>query len=427
MRQAAGDRTTAQRRRTALLSALVAATLALSAPAAGQPPPDPPAATPAERAAPAGPVDPAATQPIVLGDVLTFHSRVLGEERPVMLRVPASYARSPARRYPVLVLLDAEAHFHHASGLAAYLGAQGLIPEMIVVGLPNTNRGRDFSPVPTADRPGSGGGGRFASFLADELVPWLDATYRTAPFRLLFGHSATGNYALWLLGEKPDLFAGVVAASPWVIWNEGWIVAETEVGWRRRAPGGRFAYFTAGDEPELLPTLDRYRAVLRRRAPKSLAWRYQPLPREDHGSLVPATVEDGLRWIFDGWRFDQPDADLAALRRHYRQLSERLGWQVPPPEAAVNIHGYRQLAAGRTERALELFRANVAAHPESANVHDSLGEGLEAAGRLDEAVASYRRAVALGRANDDPFIDAFLAHLEAAERKLSGGDPVGGS
>lgn len=395
----------------ALLPALLLSLAAL--PAAAQ--------RPATAAPATGPVDLAAAEPVHIGHRLTFRSAVLGEERPLFVRLPASYPRFASQRYPVLVLLDGETHFHHASGLADYLARQGVMPEAIVVAVPNTARARDFTQVATADVEGSGGAPRFASFLADELLPWLDATYRTAPFRILFGHSLTGQFALWTLGEEPGLFAAVVAASPWVIWNRGWLVDDTDRRWRREPPGGRFAYLTAGDEPDLLPTLDRYRAVLRARAPKGLAWHYRPLPEDDHGTLVPATLDHGLRWVFDGWRLDDPAADLATLRRHYARVSERLGWRVEPPEQAVNLQGYRHLLAGRVEPALELFRANAAAHPESANVHDSLGEGLERAGRLDEAAASYRRAVEIGRRTGDPLLAAFEEHLAAAERRREEG------
>ena len=402
------------------VAALLPILLLAALPVAAQAPP----ATGA--AAATAPVDPATTEAVQLGFRLTFRSAILGEERPLLVRLPASYPRFASQRYPVLVLLDGETHFLHASGLAEYLAFQGVMPEAIVVAIPNTDRVRDFSQVPAAGQEGSGGAPAFARFLAEELVPWLDATYRTAPFRILFGHSMTGQFALWMLGEESGAFSAVVAASPWVIWNEGWLVDDTDRRWRREPPAGRrFAYLTAGDEPELLPTLDRYRAVLRTRAPKTLAWHYRPLPQDDHGTLVPATLDHGLRWVFDGWRLDERAADLATLRRHYAEVSKRLGWQVEPPEQAVNLHGYRNLFAGRIEPALALFRANVEAHPQSANVHDSLGEALERAGRLDEAAASYRRAVEIARATGDPLLAAFEEHLAAIEARRAEGAATG--
>jgi len=63
------------------------------------------------------------------------------------------------------------------------------------------------------------------------------------------------------------------------------------------------------------------------------------------------------------------------------------------------------------EPAVVAFRFNVQRHPESANAWDSLGEGLEALGKRDEALASYRKAVALAESNHLPSVETFRRHL----------------
>lgn len=78
------------------------------------------------------------------------------------------------------------------------------------------------------------------------------------------------------------------------------------------------------------------------------------------------------------------------------------------PEADVNALGYRLLRSGNTAAALLAFRINADAFPGSANVWDSLGEALLAAGRREEAIASYRKAL-----ERDP---DFASALHALER-----------
>ncbi|RZA21099.1 MAG: tetratricopeptide repeat protein [Lysobacteraceae bacterium] len=64
-------------------------------------------------------------------------------------------------------------------------------------------------------------------------------------------------------------------------------------------------------------------------------------------------------------------------------------------EKAVNALGYRLLRLPQPAAAIVAFQWNVAAHPDSANTHDSLGEAYRAHGQVAEALASYRRALAL--------------------------------
>jgi tetratricopeptide (TPR) repeat protein len=59
----------------------------------------------------------------------------------------------------------------------------------------------------------------------------------------------------------------------------------------------------------------------------------------------------------------------------------------------INRLGYTLLAKKRTADAIEIFKLNAESYPASANVYDSLGDALSAAGRTDEAIKSYEKAL----------------------------------
>jgi hypothetical protein len=64
-------------------------------------------------------------------------------------------------------------------------------------------------------------------------------------------------------------------------------------------------------------------------------------------------------------------------------------------EQEMNILGYTLLGKKRTTDAIEVFRLNAESYPTSANVYDSLGDAYVAAGRNDDAVKSYEKAVSI--------------------------------
>ena len=78
---------------------------------------------------------------------LLLRSSVLGEERVLAVVTPASYARGQ-ERYPVLYLTDGDAQMGHARATAEFLARNGLMPEVILVGILNTERSRDLTPTP---------------------------------------------------------------------------------------------------------------------------------------------------------------------------------------------------------------------------------------------------------------------------------------
>jgi len=79
-------------------------------------------------------------------------------------------------------------------------------------------------------------------------------------------------------------------------------------------------------------------------------------------------------------------------------------------EDMINDVGYYCLENGLTEAAVEAFRFNIEQFPDSPNGHDSLGEALVAAGRPEEAAASYRTALQL-----DPRLSSSRAALDRLE------------
>ncbi len=133
---------------------------------------------------------------------------------PVVVTLPPSYALEPGRRFPVLYFL------HDAQGSEEVLVKNGVdtallqamrdgtLPEMLVV----APRGKGTWWVDAYD-----GSRPMATFLADGLVPWVDARYRTIPerrARAAVGISMGGYGALRLGLTRPGLFAVVGGLSP---------------------------------------------------------------------------------------------------------------------------------------------------------------------------------------------------------------------
>jgi hypothetical protein len=85
-------------------------------------------------------------------------------------------------------------------------------------------------------------------------------------------------------------------------------------------------------------------------------------------------------------------------------------------ERSMNQAGYFLLGNDMVEAAIQVFTLNVEAYPESWNVHDSLGEALAAAGRIEEAIASYERSVELNPANQGGV--AALERLRTVDEKV---------
>lgn len=353
-------------------------------------------------------------------DVLRMESKIMGEPRIVLVRTPPSY-KTGDRRYPVIYLTDGDAHLGHTAATVDFLAREGRMPQAIIVAVQNTDRTRDLTPTKVKDRAGeTGGADKFLDFFEKELIPTIDSRYRTQNFRVFGGHSLGGLFALHGLFTRPKLFDAWISVSPSLPWDNRYL-------FRR---GGEFftkvdrnfattLVVTVGDEGELMRVaFEEFRTLVRTRKPRGMDAQFIHFPDEDHGSVVMPSHYAALRKIFAPWHFTVPNDSSDAKRdharavEHYAKLSTRVGYTIPVPEPLTNVLGYRLLQANRTNDAIEILRTNVALFPNSANVHDSLGEAYEKAGQRDLARESYERAAKIGTETNDPNVAIFKRNAE---------------
>ena len=185
-------------------------------------------------------------------------------------------------------------------------------------------------------------------------------------------------------------------------------------------------YVTLGDEGAAMKAgLDRLRTVLEEKAGKGLRWDLVEMLDEDHGSIVLRSHYNAFEKIFEGWRL--PRTRTGTFKGGIEGGRGPLRQAVGPPRLghhAARGHDQRPGLCddGRTP---DRRRAGVSPDqrpqlPRAAPTPTTAwAKALEAAGRLDEALAKYEEAIKRGEAGKDPLLDAFRAHRDAARKKMA--------
>ena len=363
---------------------------------------------------------------------LTIKSAVLGEERVVLVRTPAGYETNKLS-YPVLYMTDGDAHMGHTASSIEFLVQNGRIPDLIVVGVTNTDRTRDLTPAKSADKnpagelrwPTSGGADNFLKFFETELIPEIEKTYRVQPYRIFTGHSLGGLFAIHAMISKPGLFNSYIAVSPSLQWADNEALTRVENFLKNQKEAKMTLFASIGNEPGAIgDDFDKLKDALAKSNIKGFEWQAERLADEDHGSVVLRSHYFGLRKVYEGW---QPLRDLNSgvilgglkgADAHYAKLSEKFGYKIPVPENVINQMGYQYLFDNKPEEAIAVFKANVERYPGSANPYDSLAEAYERGGRIDLAEPLYDKARMLGEQNNDPNAATYKANYERAHAKL---------
>ena len=233
-----------------------------------------------------------------IGTKKVIHSSVLNEDRNVYIFLPDGYSRSE-ESYPVLYMLYSVApDFHFNTGVVAGLSRMRMIPKMITVAFDLGDGKRDLTPTPSADYgPTSGGADDFLKFIKDELIPFIEKNYRTAPQRLFWSHSIGGLFGVYALLEEPDVFHSVLVSSPWMVYdgNQKYILKNTESFLRKRKEQTNFLYICVGNERNLIPEIEAFLGILEKNKPEGLTWKYVKMPEENHMSILARSLIEGLR------------------------------------------------------------------------------------------------------------------------------------
>ncbi|MGN6397378.1 MAG: alpha/beta hydrolase-fold protein [Mucilaginibacter sp.] len=384
---------------------------------------------------------------IVLGHTDSIQSKILNEKRSFWVRLPAGADKS-IMRYPVAYVLDGSEHFASFSGLIQYLSeANGnmVCPDMIVVGIINTDRTRDLTPTngtidyenkPTTAFKTSGGGEQFTAFLQKELMPYIESKYPAAPFKVLVGHSFGGLTAVNILINHTDLFKAYIIVDPSMWWDNYRLLNQAHDVLKTKRFTGKYVFMgiantmppgddTAHAHRDTSPKTNHIRSILKladefkRNTGNGMTFSYKYYNDDNHNSSPLITEYDGLRFLFGYYKlpgetesalFDaNKKFDVAAgITAHYDEVSKNMGYRVIPSEAILDGIGHDYLDFNMHGRALEVFLLNAKYYPNSAGVYASIGDYYALEKNKAKAAEFYNKSLSI---TENPAIKEKLKKL----------------
>lgn len=143
-----------------------------------------------------------------------FESFKLQERRGVSYYFPEDY--SDEKKYPLIVVLDAEYLFDIIVANAKFYSKHHRMPQAIIVGIDQAEddiRWEDCDFEQTTGLP-TEKGAQFYEFLGTELIPYMETNYNIAPFKMFAGYDITANFGNYFLFKDKSLFNSYLSISP---------------------------------------------------------------------------------------------------------------------------------------------------------------------------------------------------------------------
>jgi predicted alpha/beta superfamily hydrolase len=366
---------------------------------------------------------------ISLAQKINIESSILGEERDIFIYQPQGLwgMDETLINLPVIYVLDGESQFNHTMTTVDFLSiatnGNDFIPRSIVVGIPNTNRDRDLTPIKDEKFENSGGGPKFLDFITQELIPYIDENYNTSNHRTIIGHSMGALISFEALLKRRNYFDNYIAIDPgFGLANESFLnevldtlnnVDLSTENLYFSAANNRPDFITIEDmmldTSEFIKSIDlpNHKFIEANNADKwkiNLTTKYYP--NENHYSIPHISTYDGLRELYKFYTFPEitnyyhpkykHKEDLVnSLKQHYKTISHKLGYEAIPMQGYINSFAFGLSHFDREDMAIDLFKYNIELHPEDPVVYNNLGYYYMINGNIKKAIRTYNQSLQL--------------------------------
>jgi predicted alpha/beta superfamily hydrolase len=241
----------------------------------------------------------------------TLSSTIRGREYHLSVALPDSYKTS-TQSYPVIYVLDGDFNFGVAAGLTRFSHYFRKVPELIIVGIGyDMETSEQFAALRDLDFdiPGVPGASPdsvsnlFLEALTQEIVPFINANYRTIPQdRCLEGYSSGGFFVLYALFAQPDAFQRYISGSAILSATyDYWINHDAQLATYAHDGSNRIhLYLSVGElEEDDIPNFQRFVAFLEGGTYPGLTVSSEIYAGEGHGAEgIALTYLHGIAMVY---------------------------------------------------------------------------------------------------------------------------------
>jgi len=232
-------------------------------------------------------------------------SKQVDETRVINVWTPPEYENS-TESYPVLYMADGgiKEDFPHIANTISKLISKKSIPPIILVGIENTERGRDLTGYSESEYdaqycPLTDGAKNFRAFITQELFSEIKKRYRITTKNGLIGESLSGLFVMETFMKNPESFDFYIAFDPSLWWNDHYLVKNAKDIFEKFPNKEVKLWFAGSSAEDISEYTNELNKVLEKNAPDKLKWKYSDEPKEKHHTIFRATKEKALKWTLN--------------------------------------------------------------------------------------------------------------------------------
>ncbi|QQS51664.1 MAG: esterase [Bacteroidota bacterium] len=291
-------------------------------------------------------------QPIARVKNVKIQSKVLNQEREILIYTPVDYDWRTNEYFNVIYVFDSQNRefFDYTSSIISFLTDGN--KSFIVVGISSPynekldySRNNDLLPVleteNSKNRYGkySGNADNFLSYVELEVIPFVNSKYRTLNQNIAVGHSLGASFILFSLLEKPNLFQNYIAISPNFEYDEDKLSKKLTNFDYTKIKKPTFIYLSNANEgieywKEWKPAREKVYSFFKDSLKdKNITVEIDEFPNNNHWNTFPPSLNNALEFYFKNVQKKQE----SELSQEKYEVTIRV--KVPKKEDVIYITG----------------------------------------------------------------------------------------
>lgn len=255
----------------------------------------------------------------------TLTSTITGRDYQLYISFPSRYSTKDTVKYPVLYVLDGRYFFPLFKSTREGMDWGNELEKVIIVGIGSglddatwtVNRRCDYttSMDTLSDRKNeklmglpkgtikSGGAENFLNCITTEIIPYIDAHYKTTNDRGITGHSLGGLFTTYCLINSKGVFNRYGISSPSLWWNNNELLNKADTFFNKNktwdiSPVKVFISVGKKEGVTMVPTMVKFSTMLEDKAYKNVSLKWHLFENETHLSVVPAYLSRTLSVLY---------------------------------------------------------------------------------------------------------------------------------
>ena len=356
-------------------------------------------------------------------------SAKLNSTRRLKIKLPKNYDADSDLKYPLIIVFDGDYLFEPVSGQVDFQTYFDDMPGSIIVGIvQGEQRFYDGYTDEVTGLPIESGF-RFHEFIAKELIPYLDANYKTSKFRVAVGHDLMGNFINSFLFQEQQVFQAYVSISP-----DFQGETQSQLPARLNYLNSDVFYYMATSDKDIrairntvldvnesINTLDN----------QNLTYYFDDFEGDSHYTLVTSAISRAFDKIFDIYKplrekelkekvlpFEGTLDDYITDR--YKRIEKLFGIEKPITEQELEKIAKVAQEREDLESLYKIGKLSQKLHPESPQGTYYLALHADRLGKSKKASKLYEAALAMGDSNmiDRDFILSQVEKMNLATEDL---------